>query len=243
MKLKRASTQKNAWDKNSMFGANLSFAASEAYKLLRTNILFSFAETGCHVLGVTSAVSGEGKSLTACNLAASLSEAGKKTLLLDGDLRLPTIATKLELPSEHGLTELLISHDEPEAYLRHCSEAGQLAIITAGAAAPNPSELLGSARMAELIEKFRTKYDYVIVDLPPVTEVSDTQVIAKLLDGVIVVVRDGVAEESRLAAAMRQLKLVELRVLGFVYNCGSGGSGKHYKSYYRHYGERRSQKT
>lgn len=236
---KRTNAQQNVWNKDTMFGANMSFAASEAYKLLRTNILFSFADGKCHVLGVTSAISGEGKSLTACNLASSLAEAGKKVLLLDGDLRLPTVASKLELPREPGLTNLLISHADPRSAIHHCSDAAGLDVLTAGAPAPNPSELLGSGRMEELLEQLARDYEYIIMDLPPVTVVSDALVVSRLLHGVVMVVRDGVVEERLLADAMRQVKMVGLRVLGFVYNCSTVGSGKYYRSYYKHYGERK----
>ncbi len=239
MSKKNQTIQHSSWDRATMFGANMSFAASEAYKLLRTNIMFSFAEERCHIFGVTSATSGEGKSLTAGNIAYCLAEAGKKVLLLDGDLRLPTIASKLELQAEPGLTNLLVSHENYRRMLQHCPDAPGLDVITAGAPAPNPSELLGSARMAELMEQFARDYEYVVVDLPPVTVVSDALVISKLLHGVIMVVRNGVVEEKMLADAMRQLKMVDLRVLGFVYNGSVADDRKYRKNYYKHYGNTR----
>lgn len=223
--------QSNCWDRASMFGANMSFAAAEAYKLLRTNVMFSFVEGDCHILGVTSAVSGEGKSQTACNLAYSLAEAGKRTLLLDGDLRLPTVAEKLGLHLEPGLTNLLVSGSDFREVVQNCEEAPDLDVIAAGASSPHPAELLGSARMEELINVLSGEYEYIVVDLPPVTVVSDALMLSKLLHGVVMVVRSGVVEEKKLADAMRQLKMVDLRVLGFAYNGSTPNSGKYYKRY------------
>ena len=222
--------QSDGWNQETRFGTNMSFAASEAYKLLRTNITFSFPAEGrsCHVIGVTSTVSSEGKSMTACNLAYSLAEAGKKTLLIDGDLRLPTVATKLELPPSPGLSNLLISDKDHRTVIRPCAAMEGMEVLCAGDITPNPSELLGSARMAQLLEALSKTYEYIIIDLPPVTVVTDALVMAKLLHGVVMVVRNGVVEQRALADAMRQLDLVGLRVLGFVYNGSRQDSGKRY---------------
>lgn len=226
--------QSDGWNQETRFGANMSFAASEAYKLLRTNITFSFPAEGrsCHVIGVTSTVSSEGKSMTACNLAYSLAEAGKKTLLIDGDLRLPTVATKLELPPSPGLSNLLISDKDHRTVIRPCAAMEGMDVLCAGDITPNPSELLGSARMAQLLEALSKTYEYIIIDLPPVTVVTDALAMAKLLHGVIMVVRNGVVEQRALADAMRQMDLVGLRVLGFVYN---GSRQDSTKRYYRGY--------
>ncbi len=242
MRKKKQTSLHHSWDRETMFGANMSFAAMESYKLLRTNIMFSFAGTGCRVIGVTSTVSGEGKSLTACNLAYCLAEAGKKVLLLDGDLRLPTIAAKLGLAVEPGVSNLLVSREDYGTVLQRCPDVPGLDVITAGSPAPNPSELLGSERMGELMQSLSAAYEYIIVDLPPVTVVSDALVISKLLGGVIMVVRNGVVEEQALADALRQLKLVELRVLGFVYNGGTG-KRRRYDKYYHYYDETKRKKS
>ena len=230
MAKKPAAAQTDRWNPETRFGANMSFAAAEAYKLLRTNITFSFPAEGlrCRVIGVTSTVSSEGKSMTACNLAYSLAEAGKKTLLMDGDLRLPTVAAKLELPPSPGLSNLLISDMDYRGVIRPCSAMEGMDVLCAGDSTPNPSELLGSARMTRLLEALSKLYEYIIIDLPPVTVVTDALVMAKLLHGVIMVVRNGVVEQRDLADAMRQLDLVGLRVLGFVYNGSRQDSGKRY---------------
>lgn len=226
------------------FGANMSFAVSEAYKLLRTNITFSFPAQGrsCHVLGVTSTLSGEGKSLTACNLAYTMAEAGKKTLLIDGDLRLPTVASKLELQSSPGLSNLLISNRDPWEVIQSCPAMEGMDVLCSGDITPNPSELLSSARMEQLLQTLSGSYEYIIIDLPPVMVVADALVMAKLLHGVIMVVRSGVVEQRALADAMRQIDLVGLRVLGFVYNGGRQEGGNRYYRGYEKYSAGREKK-
>jgi len=236
-----------SWNAKTMFGAGLSFAVSEAYKLLRTNIQFSFSNEGTgHVIGVTSSIQSEGKSSSICNLAYAMAEDGARVVLLDGDLRRPSIASKLGLARSPGLTNLLVSRGEYQDVIQHCAAAPRLDIITAGDIPPNPSELLGSNRMAALLQELRQNYDYILVDLPPVTVVSDAVAMSKVLDGVVVVVRNAVAEQKMLAEAIRQLKMVNVRILGFAFrdtqpNGGRYGAkyGKRYKyyKYYRSYAE------
>ena len=175
-----------------MIGSKMNFAAAEAYKLLRTNLMFSFSgQSICHVIGMTSSFRGEGKSLTSINLAYSLAEAQKSILLIEGDMRLPTMAARLNLASTPGLSNLLVG-------LNSISEATQQFVTTmedgksivcdvlvSGEIPPNPSELLGSDRMQVLLEKLRERYDYIILDLPPVTAVTDAAVASKLVDGMV----------------------------------------------------------
>ncbi len=215
-----------AWNLATMFGPGLNFAEAEAYKLLRTNIIFSFPNEGrCHILGVTSSIQDEGKSSSSCNLAYALSEAGKKVLLLEADLRRPTIGSKLRVRSIPGLTNLLVSDARLQSLVRRCEVAPDMDIITAGDIPPNPSELLGSRRMASVLEELAQHYEYIVLDLPPVTAVSDAVAISKLLDGVVIVVREGVTQRKGLGETMRQLKLAGVRILGFHYR----GEGKPYR--------------
>ena len=247
---KKKKAQADVWNIRTMFGPNLNFAATEAYKLLRTNLMFSFSDEGRgHVIGVTSSVQGEGKSSTACNIAYVLAEAGAKVLLLEADLRRPTVASKLGLSRTPGLSNLLISKGGFRDVIQHCAIAPIADVITSGDIAPNPSELLGSARMERLLAELKQEYDYIVVDLPPVTVVSDTLAISKLLDGVVVVVCAGISEQKMLSEAMRQLNMVDVRILGFVYrelddrkkHYGYRYSKKYYK-YYDEYAKKPSQK-
>lgn len=225
------------WDQELMFGPSASFAVSEAYKLLRANVTYSFSsENKCHIIGIVSSVRGEGKSTTACNLAYAMTEAGKRTLLVEGDLRLPTISAKLELKQAPGLTDLLVMNEKLGNVLQHSKRAPKLDIITAGGTTPNPSELLGSTVMKAVMKELSKYYEYIIVDLPPVTAVSDALSISKLLDGVIMVVRGNYVTRRELAEAMRQLKLVNARILGFAYRGVSEHErNKKYREYKKTY--------
>lgn len=237
---RKAKNKAEQWNFKTMFGPNMSFVATEAYKLLRTNIMFSFSdEDACHVVGITSAVQSEGKSSTACNTAYALAEAGARVLLLEADLRRPSVASKLGLARTPGLTNLLVSRWDYSETIQHCSVAPDLDIITSGDIPPNPSELLSSNRMARLIEQLSKDYDYILVDLPPVTVVSDAIAISKLLHGIVVVVRGSVSDQQLLEEALRQINMVNLRILGFVYrDTGRSGSkygGKYSKKYKYNY--------
>lgn len=232
--------KEDLWNIRTMFGPNLNFAATEAYKLLRTNLVFSFSDEGVgHVIGVTSAIQAEGKTSTACNTAYTLCEAGYRVLLIGADLRKPTINTKLGVARTPGLTNLLVARGNYKEAIQHSAAAPKLDVLTSGDVPPNPSELLASNRMVALMEEMKKDYDYIIVDLPPVGVVSDPLAMSKCLDGVIMVVRAGVSEKKILAEAMRQLEMVNLRILGFLFQDAETGTnqyGKRYsKKYYKYY--------
>ncbi len=217
---------------------SLDFASAEAYNLLRTNVTFSLPGKNCgRVVGVSSPSPAEGKSFTSINLAYSLAKAGQKVLLIDGDLRRPSVARVLSLTNPIGLSNLLIGRDIEQVTNRNVLH-GNLDVICSGDVPPNPSELLGSDAMKEWMESFRARYDFVVVDLPPVNSVADPLIISKLLDGIIIVLRHGYTRKKTVREAIRQLRFAEARVLGFVYN-GYHRSSGYYKrrgsSYYKHY--------
>ena len=226
--------------KRAVIGPNISFAASEAYKLLRAKLQFSFAdENDCHVIGLSSALSGEGKSLTAVNIAYALSQLDKKVLLVDCDMRRPTLAEKLGLLKQPGLSNYLTrqcSLDEPTQPCELKSGENAFHVITAGQNPPNPVELLSSARMKNALEAMRKVYDYVILDLPPVGEVSDALAITKETDGMLLVVRQNYCDRNVLTDAARQFEFINGKILGVVFNCTSEHGGKgYYKRYYKRY--------
>ena len=226
--------------KHGIIGPNISFAASEAYKLLRTKLQFSFAdENDCHIIGLSSALSGEGKSLTAVNLAYALSQLDKKVLLVDCDMRRPTLAEKLGLAKYPGLSNYLTRQCNLNDLLQECElKSGETPfhVITAGQNPPNPVELLSSERMKKALEAMRSTYDYVILDLPPVGEVSDALTVTKETDGMLLVVRQNYCDRKALADAARQFDFINAKTLGVVFNCTAEYSGKgYYKKYYNRY--------
>lgn len=222
---------------------NLEFTATEQYKLLRTNLNFTIPEgTKCPVIGVTSSMRGEGKSTTSINLSYVLAEKGSKVLLIDGDLRIPSIAKKMSIANAPGLTDVLMSKGTHRIEVFKSNLHDNWYIMPAGDIPPNPSELLGSKRMEAALESLREKFDYIIVDLPPVNIVSDALSISNYLTGVVLVVRADHTEKKELERCFRQLKLSNVNVLGCVINGAtqSGGSyGKYrkyrYYKYYRYY--------
>ena len=235
-------------ERQHMIASKMNFAASEAYKLLRTNLMFSFS-TGeeCRIIGMTSSFRGEGKSLTAVNLSYTLAEARKDVLLIEADMRIPTLSNRLSLKAAPGLSNVLVGISSLGEALQTFEvevEEGtsiMLDVLVSGDIPPNPSELLGSGRMQKLLSALRENYDYIVVDLPPVTAVTDALVASKLVDGMVIVVRNNHAVRGALAETIRQLKLVDARLLGFVFNGASeSGSGyykgkKYYKSYKKNY--------
>ena len=239
MRGKRARGQKSVRnEEKAVFGKDLSFAAAEAYKLLRTNILFALPDgQKCRVIGVTSAISGEGKSTTALNLSYMLAQAGERVLLIEGDMRLPTISRHLYLPPSPGLSNALAGLCETKEIIWESGLHKRLQVISSGDIPPNPSELLGAKSIGILLEVLSGDYDFIIFDLPPVTEVADALVVSKLTDGMIVVVRQNYGSRRALADAMQQLEYVDAKVLGFVMTRARMGKGKKYYKRYGGYGK------
>ncbi len=225
-------------ERRNMIGPKMNFATAEAYKLLRTNVMFSFPDANeSHVVGITSSIRGEGKSITAINLAYTFAEAGRSVLLIEGDMRLPTMAGRLALAAKPGLSNVLVGTDSVALSVQEYKVSEQdrevsFDVLVAGDIPPNPSELLGSARTDAFLKKAKEKYDLIIIDLPPVTAVTDAIVASHLVDGMIVVVRSGHAVRGGLADTMRQLSLAEAHVLGFVFNGAHAGEKKYYKKGY-----------
>lgn len=224
-----------------LIGRDISFAASEAYKLLRTKLQFSFADdSNSHVIGLSSALSGEGKSLTAVNLAYTLSQLNKKVVLIDCDMRRPTLAEKLGIQKKPGLSEFLSGQSKGELTCQKCgikNDEDAFDVIAAGQNPPNPVELLSSARMEKVVNRLRDIYDYVILDLPPVEEVSDALAVAKMTDGMLLVVRQNYCNRPALSDTSHQFEFINARVLGIVFNGTSESDGKYGKKYYKKYGK------
>ena len=206
------------------------FAVQEAYKALRTNVMFSMPGNSCKCLAVTSPSPGDGKSTTAANLAISLAQIGKRVLLVDCDMRLPTVATSFRIAPVPGLSDFLVGQAKIEECVRHSESAG-ISIMPAGNIPPDPTGLLEARQIEHLIAAFRKIYDFVIVDLPPVTSVPDAAILSKYMDGYLLVVRQKQTRHRDVVQMLKQLNIAQSKLLGFV--TIGGEAGKKYYSYKR----------
>lgn len=178
----------------------------------------------------------EGKSLTALNLAISLAQTEAKVLIMDCDLRRPKLNRLLGASTNIGVSNLLMDPKKLNGILLKHEQLG-ISVILSGDIPPNPSELLASAKMQALITALRSKYDYIIIDTPPVEMVIDAVVLAPLSDGVLFVVKADQSERGAVIHAMGQLSYAKAKVLGFVFNGMNAESGSGYGKYrYRKYG-------
>lgn len=210
-----------------LLSENSSFSVQEAYKTLRTNISFSLPGGGCKCIGVTSASRGEGKSFVAVNLAISFAQINKKVVIIDCDMRLPTVAAKIGIKSKPGLSNYLVgSSEEGDTLIRRVEDKG-IDVIPSGNIPPDPTKLLESKQMKELLEVLEQHYDYIIIDLPPIIPVTDAAILSKYIDGYLIVVRHNSSEYGKIEETLRQLEFADAKVIGFVYN------DKQFENHYR----------
>jgi capsular exopolysaccharide synthesis family protein len=192
-------------------------AASEAYRVLRTNLRFAAAGEPLQTVAIASAERGEGKSVTAVNLAAAFAQEGKNVVVVDADLRGPSLHYFFAKSNRVGLSTILTGN----AQLRQAavpSGIENLTLLPSGPVPPNPAELLGSERMSGLLEELKAEFDIVIFDTPPTLAVTDSQVLAAKCDGVLFVVRSGSVRRSAAVRAVARLRQVHARLLGAVLN-------------------------
>ena len=231
--------EKNNHEKNSGYATqrrqilneNTTFAVQEAYKSLRTNISFATCNLKCKRICITSGVSGEGKSITLLNLAISIGQTGKKVLLIDADMRRPSVARLLIEQATPGLSEYLAKEASQEEVIRK-EIYPNVDVIFSGELPPNPSELLSSEQMQELIENNTEKYDYILVDTPPVGAVTDACIVANLLDGVLLLVWQNRSHRDVVKKAVHSLQLTGANILGYVFNGVLPEKKKYYRYYY-----------
>ncbi|WP_127129823.1 polysaccharide biosynthesis tyrosine autokinase [Georgenia sp. SYP-B2076] len=190
---------------------------AESFRQIRTNIKFLGAVEPHTVLAVTSSVPGEGKSTTAANLAITLGAAGERVCLVEADLRRPRLAQYLGLEGAVGLTTVLIGDAQLTDVIQPWGERG-LDVLLSGQVPPNPSELLGSERMAALLTELRASYDTVIIDCPPLVPVTDGALMAKAAGGAILIVGSGKADRRDLAFAVETLESIGAPILGTIMN-------------------------
>lgn len=190
---------------------------AEAFRHLRTNLQFVDVDRPVKVIVVTSAVPDEGKSTTAVNLALAFAEAGRRTLLIEADLRRPRVSEYLGLESAVGLSNVLAGQLDIETAVQRWGPH-DLRVVASGMIPPNPSELLGSRAMSMVFAQIRDDYEIVIIDTPPMLPVTDAAVVAARADGAVMVTRAGKTSQAQVKAALANLRAVEARVLGCVLN-------------------------
>ena len=191
---------------------------SEQYRTIRTNIQYASIDKELQTFVVTSSGAGEGKSTTAANLAVVFADTGKRTLLVDADLRKPSIAESFILDGHTGLSNLIANPAAGvENYVQQ-SSIPNLAILSSGIIPPNPSELLASQRMNQVIEELKQYYEVIIFDMPPIALVTDAQIMASKVDGTILVIREGQTDKESVRHAKQLLERVQANILGVVFN-------------------------
>jgi succinoglycan biosynthesis transport protein ExoP len=218
--------------------SNPKSTASEAYRGIRTNILFSSADVAPQVILISSSAPAEGKTITAANLAVVMAQMGNKVLLIDCDMRKPKLNKVFETSRDKGMSNILVGGCElTEAIIS--TKIPNLDIITSGPLPPNPSEIIGSQKMAAVVNELRGQYERIIIDSPPITAVTDASILAKYADGAIMVIRCGDTHMEIIKNGLNQLSSVNAHIFGAILNCVNTGSGSYYyyQYHYYYYGE------
>lgn len=217
-KRKPSALQEVTYNRKGLLNNDTPFAIKEAYVKLRTSLMFCMTadkQRPCKVFAVTSSKPSEGKSLTAANIAISYAMLGKKTLLIDADLRKPTQHRLWQIHSSTGLCDFLA--DIAPLQLFHTAKI-PLDIVCTGTIPPNPSELLSSDRMKQFVTAGTQGYDYIIIDTPPINTVADAQIVSTFVDGVVIVARSGSTSSDELSAAIEAVERAGGNLCGVVLN-------------------------
>lgn len=210
------------------------FVVKEAYSSIRTNLLFSQQGDECPVFVVTSPTANNGKSINSVNMAVSFAQMGKKTLLIDSDMRNPTLHRLFSIPVKNGLSEILAGLTDSITVSK--TEIENLSLLTAGKIPPNPSELLASERTDKLLAFVKQHYDCVFIDTPPVNLVTDPTAFATKSTGYIMVIKSGVTDTQSTKRAVDALQSLGANIVGFVLNDAMETNGMKYYSYGKYRG-------
>ncbi len=203
--------------------------AAEAYRTLRTNIQYSSFDNEYRTIVVTSSEPGEGKTITAGNLALALAQGESKVLLVDCDMRKPSVHKNFRISNENGLTDLLLHKRTMEQVMVTYNE--NLTIVSSGRVSPNPSEMLGSRAMGTFLEEMKEHFDYVVMDTPPLGAVTDAQVLSTKVDGTILVVKAGTTKKDVVMNSVNLIKKVNGNLIGTVLNGVEQSKNKYYYYY------------
>ncbi len=236
---------KNESNGDALITNNVPFNVIESYKLVRANIVFSLSTGEKKVLAVSSANPSEGKSTTSANIAIAFAQTESKVLLIDADMRKPVIHKMFSLMNKSGLSTVIGKMNTFEESVNK-NVIENLDILTAGPAAPNPSELLASEYFENFISELSEKYDYIIIDTPPVNVVSDALTIKNSIAGIMLVLKYGFTTYNEIDSCIRKVKLADINMLGFILNeIDSKHGGSYYKYKYKYdygYGEKAGKK-
>lgn len=216
-------------DSKLIMNVNRRSRISEGYRNIRTNIQFSEWNHKLHVIALTSTQAGEGKTTTISNLAVAYAHEGKKVLLIDADLRHPSVQAVFKVSNKTGLSNLLANQCSYEDTVQ-LSGIENLSLVTAGPTPPNPTELLSSGKLRDLIEIWKENYDIILLDTSPIMVVADGLIVASISDGVIFVVKAGKVKREFIRKSKEKLEHVKAQIIGVVLN-----SKKISKSEARHY--------
>ena len=214
--------------------------AAEAYRVIRTSVQFAQAGKELKTIAITSCTPNEGKSMTVANLAIVLTQAGKSVLIMDCDMRNPTVHKNFNLSNKVGLSSCISMGTAVADAVQETGIEG-LDALTAGVIPPNPSELLGSERMQNILQRAKEEYDYVLIDTPPVLPVTDSLVLGSMVDGLILVIDSGEVKVEMAREVKNQLVHSGANILGVVLNkvrSEHHGYGYGYYYYYGHEGEK-----
>jgi len=228
----KGTKDKEKWVPNILRGEVPGMA--EGYRKLQARLSFSLKATNSTVVLVTSASPGEGKTTTAANLAAVMAESSRRVLLLDGDLRRPSLHKFYSFPNTAGLSAAFLAPEIEPPFTPWLHE--KLALLTTGAVPPNPPELLASERVHAVMDMLRKQFDVIVIDTPPILSVSDTSLWLSMADGVVLVARGGKTRRGALAAAAAAVQSSHVPILGVVLNASESRNYGDY--YYYYYGEK-----
>nr|WP_317331735.1 CpsD/CapB family tyrosine-protein kinase [uncultured Romboutsia sp.] len=204
---------------------------SEAYRGIRTSIEFSNLDKELKIINVTSSTQNEGKSTVMANLAVSFANLDKKVLIMEGDLRNPSVHRMFNISNINGLTDILLGNKSFTESV-YCTDVKNLHVLTCGPIPPNPSEMLSSKRIREFLESVRDYYDYIFIDAPPIGIVTDAGIISTYTDGCIFVVGAGEADIEMAKVSKERLEKVGANILGVVLNKFEASGANGYYNYY-----------
>lgn len=203
--------------------------AAESYRTLRTNIKYSSFDKEMKRILFTSSIPGEGKSTTASNIALAFAQEEKKVIIIDCDLRRSHVHKEFNVSNRTGLTNVLISKEDLNKHIQNYNK--YLDILTAGVVPPNPSEMLSSKAMSDLLDKLDKEYDVIIIDSPPIKAVTDAQILSRIVDGVVLVVRSGFSKKEAILETKSEIEKVGGKIIGTVLNRAEGTREKYYYYY------------